>query len=181
MSEDCKLHKHSPDEPVPCMLLPVERKRLRDQGRDAFYKQHGRDVSVGRAAVEALGANARRRDLDSWKRNLCGRRFMALTRARQLELLPAFESYHADEDAREAAETEASSAFHAAAASSCRGESGTSRTRLRVRGGSCALEIRRSWTEAQTRTSQGTEAAQLEGHEGQDPQGHSETHAASDE
>ena len=100
------------------MLLPVERKRLRDQGRDAFYKQHGRDASVERAAAEALGANARRRDLDSWKRNMCGRRFMALTRARQLELLPAFASYHADEDAREAAETEASSASQAAAASS---------------------------------------------------------------
>ena len=133
--------------------------------------------------MEALGANARRRDLDSWKRNLCGRRFMALTRARQLELLPAFESYHADEDAREAAETEASSVIsrRCCQLQRCRGESGTSRTRLHVRGGSCALEIRRSWTEAQTRTSQGTEAAQLEGHEGQDPQGHSETHAASDE
>ena len=49
------------------MLLPVERKRLRDQGRDGYYGQHGVqcDSSIKRAAVEAIGSKALRRDLDT--------------------------------------------------------------------------------------------------------------------
>ena len=49
------------------MLLPVEWKRLRDQGRDNYYRQYGvqRDSSIERAAVEAIGSKARRRDLNT--------------------------------------------------------------------------------------------------------------------
>ena len=47
------------------MLLPIERKRLRDQGRDGYYRQYGvqRDSSIERAAVEAIGSKALRCDL----------------------------------------------------------------------------------------------------------------------
>ena len=49
------------------MLLPVERKRLRDQGRDSYYRQYGvqRDSSIEHAAVEAIGSKALRRDSDT--------------------------------------------------------------------------------------------------------------------
>ena len=54
------------------MLLPVEWKRLRDQGRNSYCRQYGvqRASSIERAAVEAIGSKARRRDLDTSLRGL---------------------------------------------------------------------------------------------------------------
>lgn len=91
--------------PYAMMLTPVERKRLRDAGRDAFYRQFGkqRDDSLERNAKQQKGENARRRDLDNWKRTECSQRFQSLPRSEQLELLPEYEAYHRDEDARERA------------------------------------------------------------------------------
>eukprot|EP00435_Cladocopium_sp_Y103_P038043 s2336_g10.t1 len=84
------------------LLEQAQKKKLRQLGRDCFYRQHGtaRDTSLERKAHEAKGANSRRRDLDSWKRNECEKRFLKLTREQQLAMCPEFAAYHADMDER---------------------------------------------------------------------------------
>ena len=103
------------------MLTPVERKRLRDAGRDAYYREYGvqRDSSLERQAKQAKGDNAGRRALDDWKRNRCYQKFQELSRQEQVRLLPAYEAYHRDEDARLAADMEATRTEAAAQAAVC--------------------------------------------------------------
>lgn len=87
----------------PVLLEPGEKKNLRQKGRDALYREYGvrRDTSLERLAVSTLGDNARRRDIDSWKRNECQKRFLKMPRDRQIELCPDFAAFHADVDERE--------------------------------------------------------------------------------
>ena len=60
-------HFRTSQDPGAAIRLPVERKSLRDQGRDGYYRQYGvqRDSSIEPAAVEAIGSKALRRDLDT--------------------------------------------------------------------------------------------------------------------
>ena len=87
------------------MLSPGDRAKLKRRGRDALYRSIGvsRDSPLEEAAIAALGANAQRSRLDEHKRAECQRRFMAMTRDEQCQLLPDFNAYHVDADAREAA------------------------------------------------------------------------------
>lgn len=70
------------------------------------YRSYGknRDSSLERSAVAALGANARRRELDNFKRQECARRFLQMTPEEQCQLLPGFEVYLRDTEAREGAD-----------------------------------------------------------------------------
>lgn len=83
------------------LLSHCERKRLRNQGRDAYYRLHSRDPSLERAAKAARGENARRRQLDDHKRQECARRFMQLPPEEQVRVCPDFAAYIADTNRRE--------------------------------------------------------------------------------
>ena len=85
------------------VLSNVERKKLRNLGRDRYYHAYGtdRDSSMERAAKRARGDEARRRQLDDWKRQECARRFMALAETQQLELCPEFQAYIDDSRRRD--------------------------------------------------------------------------------
>ena len=98
------------------MLTPAERQRLRNAGRDAYFKAHGKDEWLVQAANEAKGANARAKELTAWKRNMCNSKFSQLSRQEQVAMFPEFAAYHADEDAREAVASAAASASSAPAA-----------------------------------------------------------------
>ena len=85
------------------VLSNVERKTLRNLGRDRYYHAYGtdRDSSMERAAKRARGDEAGRRQLDDWKRQECARRFMALSETQQLELCPEFQAYIDDSHRRD--------------------------------------------------------------------------------
>ena len=70
------------------LLCQGEKKRLRQAGRDALYRNYGvrRDTSLERQALEAKGQHASRRAVDDWKRNECQKRFLKMPRQHQLEL-----------------------------------------------------------------------------------------------
>ena len=55
------------------MLTSAERQPLRNAGRHAYFKAHGKHDWLLQAAKEAKGANARTKELTAWKRNVCNR------------------------------------------------------------------------------------------------------------
>ena len=55
------------------MLTSAERQPLRNAGRDAYFKAHGKHDWLLQAATEAKGANARTKEFTAWKRNVCNR------------------------------------------------------------------------------------------------------------
>ena len=55
------------------MLTSAERQPLRNAGRVAYFKAHGKEDWLLQAAEEAKGANARTKELTAWKRNVCNR------------------------------------------------------------------------------------------------------------
>ena len=55
------------------MLTSAERQPLRNAGRDAYFKAHGKHDWLLQAAKAAKGANAQTKELTAWKRNVCNR------------------------------------------------------------------------------------------------------------